>query len=129
MLAFYRRDFDTVEINNTFYRLPTPRAVKEWRDSTPPNFIFAPKGSRFLTYIKKLKDPERLAHFLDALPRHHRYAFEFRNPTWNTPEILQLLRCRNVAYCAFDLAGYQSPVEITADFTYLRLHGPGGKYQ
>ena len=36
MLGFYYQDFDTVEINNTFYRLPPPRAVKEWRDATPP---------------------------------------------------------------------------------------------
>ena len=43
--------------------------------------------------------------------------------------MLQLLRRHNVAYCPFHLAGYQSPIEITADITYIRLHGPGGKYQ
>ena len=63
------------------------------------------------------------------LPRRHRYAFEFRDPTWNTSETYQLLAKHNAAYCIFDLAGYLSPLEITADFSYIRLHGPGGKYQ
>ena len=57
MLDFYTRHFDTVEINNTFYRLPPETAVKNWRDSTPRDFCFALKGSRFLTHMKKLKDP------------------------------------------------------------------------
>ncbi len=34
-----------------------------------------------------------------------------------------------MGYCAFHLAGYESPIEVTADFAYVRLHGPGGKYQ
>ena len=72
---------------------------------------------------------ERFEGFLEALPKWHRYAFEFRNETWNTPQVLHLLRRHNMAYCPFHLAGYQSPIEITADFTYVRLHGPGGKYQ
>jgi uncharacterized protein YecE (DUF72 family) len=162
MLQHYLALFDTVEINNSFYRLPLESALATWRESTPGNFRFALKGSRFLTHMKKLKDPEpglerffqradllgdklgpilfqlpphwevdlgRLRTFLEALPKGHRYAFEFRNATWNTPEILGELRRHNAAYCPFDLAGFQSPIEITADFTYVRLHGPGGKYQ
>ena len=35
----------------------------------------------------------------------------------------------NAAYCIFELAGYLSPLEVTGDFVYIRLHGPGGKYQ
>jgi uncharacterized protein YecE (DUF72 family) len=72
---------------------------------------------------------ERWEGFLDALPAWHRYAFEFRNETWNTPEVLRLLRRRNAAYCIFHLAGYQSPIEITTDIAYIRLHGPGKRYQ
>ena len=72
---------------------------------------------------------QRLSEFLDALPRRHRYAFEFRDPSWSNPKLFQLLRKYKVAYCPFDLAGYQSPIEITTDFTYVRLHGPGNKYQ
>jgi uncharacterized protein YecE (DUF72 family) len=55
MLEYYCRHFDTVELNNTFYRLPPPSAVKTWRSSVPAPFLFAAKGSRFLTHMKKLK--------------------------------------------------------------------------
>jgi len=58
MLEYYTRHFQTVELNNTFYRLPQPNAVDNWRDSTPRGFCFALKGSRYLTHMKKLKDPE-----------------------------------------------------------------------
>ena len=65
MLAFYSTQFDTVELNNSFYRLPAESAFDAWRSSTPPNFLFAVKASRFLTHNKKLKDPSRaLQNFL-----------------------------------------------------------------
>jgi uncharacterized protein YecE (DUF72 family) len=57
-LEFFVKHFDTVEINNSFYRLPTEEAFKNWRKRVPPDFIFAVKASRFLTHIKRLKDPE-----------------------------------------------------------------------
>lgn len=72
---------------------------------------------------------ERLESFLCTLPSHHRYTFEFRETSWNTPAVYELLRKHNAAYCIHDLAGFQSPIEITADWTYVRLHGPAGKYQ
>jgi uncharacterized protein YecE (DUF72 family) len=74
-------------------------------------------------------NPERLENLLAILPRKLRYAFEFRDPSWHTPPIYEILRHHNAAFCIFDFAGFQSPLEITADFTYIRLHGPGGKYQ
>ncbi len=162
MLEFYTRHFDTVELNNTFYRLPTPAAVARWREGTPPRFCFAAKGSRFLTHMKKLKDAgtgierfferadllgkklgpvvfqlpprwtadaERLEEFLGALPRGHRYAFELRDPTWHNPEIYAILRRHRVAFCIFEIAGFFSGIQVTTDFTYVRLHGPGGAYQ
>src|SRR5690349_2222782 len=58
MLEFYTRQFDTLELNNSFYRLPTDSAFDTWRASTPENFVFAVKASRYLTHNKKLKDPE-----------------------------------------------------------------------
>ena len=51
--------FDTVELNNSFYRLPTIEAFAAWRDAAPSKFRFAVKGSRFLTHNKKLKEPEQ----------------------------------------------------------------------
>lgn len=162
MLGFYSQRFQSVEVNNTFYHLIPHAVVLEWRKATPADFCFAVKGSRFLTHMKKLRDPEiglerffervevlgrklgpilfqlpprllidpeRLEYFLQALPRTHRYAFEFRDPSWNAPIIYDQLRKYKAAYCIFDLAGFQSPLEVTTDFTYIRLHGPGAKYQ
>jgi len=161
-LLYYAARFEIVELNNTFYRLPTESAVDGWREHSPADFRFAVKGSRFITHMKKLKDPgpalekffsrvdllgrkmgpvlfqlpprwemdeKRLSAFLEALPEGPRYAFEFRDPTWNHPAIENLLRTFRAAYCIYDLAGYQSPLTVTTDFTYVRLHGPGGKYQ
>ncbi len=162
MLAWYMERFDTVELNNSFYRLPTESALASWHDNTPANFQFAIKGSRFLTHMKKLKEPEegirrfferadilaeklgpvlfqlpphwetnagRLDEFLRALPPGHRYTFEFRHESWNNDEVLDVLRKHRAAYCIYHLAGYQSPLTVTTDLVYIRLHGPGGKYQ
>ena len=162
MLDYYTQHFDTVELNNTFYRLPPESGVEVWRESTPNGFCFAAKGSRFLTHMKKLKDPatgigrffervdqlgkklgpvvfqlppwwevdsDRLEGFLEALPPRHLYAFELRNPTWHSPEIFRILKRHNAAFCIFEIAGFHSSCEITANFTYVRLHGPGSAYQ
>ena len=55
--AYYSRRFDTVEINNTFYRLPPEEVFLAWRRQAPPDFLYAVKASRFLTHMKKLNDP------------------------------------------------------------------------
>jgi uncharacterized protein YecE (DUF72 family) len=57
-LEFYSRHFSTVELNNSFYRLPSEEAFANWRDSSPANFAFAVKVSRFITHIKRLKSVE-----------------------------------------------------------------------
>ena len=51
---FYAKQFRTVEINATFYRLPSTKMVCGWRDKAPEGFVFAVKGSRFITHMKKL---------------------------------------------------------------------------
>ena len=55
-LSFYAQQFNTVELNNTFYRLPSEKAFANWRESTPENFVFAVKVSRYVTHIKRLKN-------------------------------------------------------------------------
>ena len=55
-LAYYARHFPTVELNATFYRLPTPHAAAGWRARVPSGFVFACKGSRYLTHMKRLRD-------------------------------------------------------------------------
>jgi uncharacterized protein YecE (DUF72 family) len=68
--AYYARDFDTVEINNSFYRLPSEAAFDAWREQAPPDFLYAVKASRFITHMKKLKDPEEpLRTFLERAGR------------------------------------------------------------
>ncbi len=54
----YALSFDTVEINNSFYRLPPAETFARWREQAPGRFLYAVKASRFLTHMKKLKDPE-----------------------------------------------------------------------
>ena len=54
----YSSVFDTVEINNSFYRLPEASTFADWGERAPRRFLFAVKASRFLTHMKKLKDPE-----------------------------------------------------------------------
>ena len=65
-LEFYTRHFSTVELNSSFYRLPTEKAFSKWRDTSPDGFVYAVKVSRFITHIKRLKDVEEpIETFLD----------------------------------------------------------------
>jgi uncharacterized protein YecE (DUF72 family) len=67
-LERYATWFDTVEVNSTFYRLASPRAVAHWVEQTPPGFLFAVKGSRYLTHMKRLRDAEAgVARFYERL--------------------------------------------------------------
>jgi uncharacterized protein YecE (DUF72 family) len=156
-LRYYAKDFDTVELNNTFYNLPAAETFDNWRKATPHDFVYSVKGSRFITHMIKLKDPERglvnfvpraerlrrklgpilwqlppgwkvneerLETFLQMLPRGHRYTFELRNTTWMSDRVYAILRKYNAAFCVYQIGGYASPRQITADWTYVRLHGP-----
>lgn len=55
-LEHYAKLFDTVEINNTFYRLPNRSTVARWVEESPPGFVFSVKASRYLTHVKRLTD-------------------------------------------------------------------------
>ena len=67
-LQRYASVFPTLELNTTFYRLTTQAAATRWSEATPPDFVFAAKGSRYITHMKKLKDPaEALDRFFDPL--------------------------------------------------------------
>lgn len=162
MLPFYFQRLNTVEINSSFYHLPLQKTFERWRTSSPDDFIFAVKASRYMTHVKKMTDcgqaverfferasglgekigpvlfqlpprlkldPERLREFLRLLPASFRYSFEFRNSGWFHPEIFSMLSEFRAAFCIYELNGLISPMEVTADFVYLRLHGPEGKYQ
>eukprot|EP00698_Gefionella_okellyi_P019165 TRINITY_DN5835_c0_g3_i1.p1 TRINITY_DN5835_c0_g3~~TRINITY_DN5835_c0_g3_i1.p1 ORF type:complete len:428 (+),score=103.99 TRINITY_DN5835_c0_g3_i1:392-1675(+) len=157
MFQHYAQDFDTVEINNSFYKLPTKDTMLAWRHAAPENFLFTAKASKFITHNKKLleprhtlenllpvltvlqeklgpilfqlppkwrSNPQRLDTFLSALPRQHRYTFEFREQSWICDDVLAVLRKHNAAFCIYQLAGYSSPLHVTSEFVYVRLHGP-----
>jgi uncharacterized protein YecE (DUF72 family) len=161
-LNYYFQQFDTVELNNSFYRQPSVEQFREWKKAVPENFLFAVKANRFFTHLKKLNvqavdvddflskcnglekklgpilfqlppswkvNTQRLEHFLALLPKSYRFTFEFRNDTWYSPEVYQLLEKHNASFCIYELDGHQSPLTVTADFIYIRLHGPGAKYQ
>jgi len=61
-LSYYATVFDVVEINNTFYHLPKESTFDEWREAVPSRFRFLPKVSRYLSHIKRLRDPGQPAH-------------------------------------------------------------------
>ncbi len=68
--AHYAGVFNTVEINNTFYRLPSEAAFDRWREQAPPGFIYAVKANRYLTHIRRLADcAEPLERFLERARR------------------------------------------------------------
>jgi uncharacterized protein YecE (DUF72 family) len=72
---------------------------------------------------------ERLAAFLTLLPDRHRYTFEFRDESWYDTKIFELLRENNIALCISDHADAPAPWEVTANFIYVRGHGPTGRYR
>jgi uncharacterized protein YecE (DUF72 family) len=158
--AHYAETFETVEINASFYRLPTQAAVARWRELAPPGFVFAWKASRFITHMKRLRDVEdslarvfapmaalgaargptlfqlppqmaldrdRLAQFLAQLPAG-RHTVEFRHPSWYADEVFALLAAHQVALCISDHHHAPAPWVATADFVYVRGHGPSGRY-
>jgi uncharacterized protein YecE (DUF72 family) len=160
-LHHYAGVFDTAEINATFYRLPTQAAAARWRETTPSDFLFAWKASRFITHMKRLRDAEtslarvfapmealgaklgpalfqlppqmsldlpRLEAFLALLPAGRRHVLEFRHPSWYADAVLAALARANVALCVSDHHHAPAPWAATADFAYVRGHGPGGHY-
>jgi uncharacterized protein YecE (DUF72 family) len=185
-LEYAAERMNSVELNGSFYSLQRPSSYERWRAEVPEGFVFAVKGSRYLTHMLKLKNfdtalanflasgvlalgptlgpllwqlperlqfhPEVLEPFLAALPRttstaaelavahdarlkgrSHleveadlpiRHALEVRSPTFETPELVELLRRQDVALVVADTAGrWPFLREVTSDFVYVRLHG------
>ncbi|MGH9350002.1 MAG: DUF72 domain-containing protein [Vicinamibacterales bacterium] len=123
----YARTFDTVEINNSFYRWPAPETFETWGRQAPPGFLYAVKASRYLTHMKKLKDPEEaVARTFDharRLGRHLGPVLYQLPPRWR-PNIerlegfLRTLPTRRMHTIEFrDPSWYVEPV-----FNLLRKH-------
>jgi uncharacterized protein YecE (DUF72 family) len=165
-LQHYARFFDTVEVNNTFYCLPKPEVFVRWGSAASVGFCYALKASRFITHVKRLREPEqsaaeflrrasglagklgpilfqmppsgranpaRLRLFLDYLTQQKilpgvSVAFEFREPSWLTPEVFAALEKANAALCLADWPDLPVEGPLTADFVYIRRHGAGALY-
>jgi uncharacterized protein YecE (DUF72 family) len=74
-------------------------------------------------------DADRLIAFFRLLSPKRRYSLEFRHPSWYAPEIMRLLAKANISLCISDHHDAPSPWRRTADFVYIRAHGPGGRYK
>src|SRR5215207_1391948 len=185
-LAYAAERMSSIEINGSFYSLQRPESYARWRDATPEDFVFAVKGGRFITHMKKLAgveaplanffasgvlalgdklgpilwqlppnlgfDAARLGAFLAQLPRttveaaelatRHddrvmgralteapvdlplRHALEIRHSTYEVPSFTELLREHGIGLVVADTAGRWPLIrEVTADFSYVRLHG------
>src|ERR687895_2870970 len=67
-LRRYAEEFDTVEVNSTFYRLASRDAVARWADETPEHFVFALKASRYLTHVRRLREIDRgIANYYERI--------------------------------------------------------------
>jgi len=161
-LEYYTHYFDTVELNNPFYRQPEKKTFEKWRRSVPDDFVYAVKLNRFITHIKRLNvdrqsiersygtmaglgrklavvlvqlpprmkfDEERAERFFRMVARRRRrLALEPRDGSWFTDDALAFLRRRNIALVAGETPHWPTHLAVTAEFVYLRFHGPGRRY-
>lgn len=155
MLRFYSTKLKTVEVNNTFYHMPTEAILSSWSQLVPDDFIFAFKVPQVITHMKQLRfvdeeasylfrtlstlgkklgpvlfqlpksfkaDKARLEAFIQLIPAGIHCAFEFRNPSWITDDILDLLRNRGFCLCTADTDEKEADKIISvSDWGYLRL--------
>lgn len=107
--------------------VPQESVARLWQD-------LSPLGEKLAVVLFQLPpslvcDPTLLEAFLELQPRRNRMALEARHPSWHCPEIWRMLEERGVAWVVSDTAGrYPMTKMVTADFAYVRLHGPEGLY-
>lgn len=169
-LPVYASHYNTVEVDFTYYRIPSRKLVEGWSIRTPPGFIFAAKFPSAITHKKVLVDCEReteeflnvmemlgeklgplllqfpylnkesmpdseeflsrLEHYLERLPKTHRYAVEVRNRKWLGQPLIDLLRKQDIALALVDQVWMPTIKQLTekldvltTDFTYIRWIG------
>jgi uncharacterized protein YecE (DUF72 family) len=143
--------FDTnclncIEINSTFYHLPSEKSIQKWKHQFPPNVGIVIKASKYITHIKRLKDVEEAWNTLwrairamrKYIPARLKIAFEFRDISWFVPSVYKSFRSMNWCVAGTYIIkkegshwmgtmppGLNLPPR-TANFTYLRIHGGRG---
>ncbi|MBB4286528.1 DUF72 domain-containing protein [Roseospira goensis] len=112
--------------------------MKKLKDAaeTVPRFLesIAPLGDKLGPVLFQLPprwrcNVDRLAALLAVVPPGQRCAVEFRDESWFTEAVDTVLADHGAAFTVYDLDGHTAPVKVTADFAYVRLHGPGAPYQ
>ena len=168
-LQYYASLFNSIEFNNTFYKLPQPATVNNWAESVPDDFKFTFKVPKSITHSQDLesglcdvanflsvvenaghKKGSLLAQFPPSLTIEQiepfkkllhlfveeskgslwKLAVEFRHPSWQEPQVYQLLQDFKASLVLHDMKN--SPLQIPSvddDFIYLRLHGPEPRYR
>jgi uncharacterized protein YecE (DUF72 family) len=148
MFAYYAERFRTVEINYTFYRMPTPKLTEGWREQAPEGFRYTLKAPKRITHEKRLVGCEdSMTMFADSaarlgphlasllfqlppnmrcdLPAGMRCAFEFRHDSWHSDEVFRLLEKFGAALCIADMGDKTTPLVPTARHGYFRLRDEG----
>ncbi len=129
MLAYYAERLPTVEINNTFYRMPKVSMLENWVQVTSPDFRFAIKASRRITHISRLK--ESAADSVDYLYKNLAALGAKRGPVlFQLPPLLKKDLPRLAAFLAMLPAGHRAAFEFRndtwfADDVYEALRGAG----
>ena len=140
MLPYYAERFSTVEVNATFYRMPTPKVVAGWAAAVPPAFTFVLKAPQRITHFARLRDVDetvrvfgdvarglgaRLGPLLFQLPPNFRMAWEFRHESWFADDVYERLHARNAALAIVEDEDATTPALATADWGYFRLRAVG----
>jgi uncharacterized protein YecE (DUF72 family) len=156
-LQDYARQFNSLEANGTFQRMPTAATIAKWVEMTGEGFTVSPKMVQNVTHFKRLndeaieiakefvkvldplakaeklgpillqlppnlkRDEQLLGIFFNAMPKGLKWAVEFRNKTWNTPEVANLLQQYGAAWVVAESDDDELVSYDTADFMFIRL--------
>jgi uncharacterized protein YecE (DUF72 family) len=119
-LIYYSEHFNTVEINNTFYRMPEEKSIKNWYSITPANFIFSIKGLRFITHLKKLSVDNLL---LDSLNQFQHIAGKLEEKTgpvlWQLPGNFKLNLAKLEKFCSVLSTEFQHVFEFRNETWFI----------
>jgi len=112
-LAYYAGHFNTVEINNTFYRMPAEKSIRNWYAITPGDFIFSVKGYRYLTHIKKLITDEVFTDYLTKFEHIAGLLEEKAGPLlWQLPGNFKVNLPRLEKFCSLLSTGFSHVFEF-----------------
>ncbi len=154
---YYASRFRSVEMDGTWYKMPSEKGVADWVDQAPAHFLYTFKAHRKVSHMARLKvegiDPlafmikrlqpaidagvvgcvyiqlppnlkrtdDRLEQFLPLLPVGPRYGIEFRHESWDTDEVAEVMRARDVAFVASDTDDRRGVRRDTGSFLYTRM--------